>query len=190
VASLSFASALSSRGTIAALTLLCSSCAEARRTAGSALKSLSAAMALASSPRIRLLTVIDSGFSGIATGAPVAASEALSPSTMMTVSPASIRLSSAIALKMRTVSGSAVIVSFWIAATLTLESSSANWRTSAGSGAACAAIAQAINSKVNRVFSMNGSVRRVSQFQHLGPSLRRGARVGNTTNCVETESGL
>ncbi len=75
--SLSLSSARASNGAISGLTLLCSFCAEARRTLVSASNSLSAASALANSPRIRLLTVTDSGLAGILIAAPVAASNSL-----------------------------------------------------------------------------------------------------------------
>ena len=88
LSSVSFSSARASSGAISGLTLLCSFCAEASRTRGSSSNSLSAASALASSPRIRLLTVTDSGLSGVLMALPVAASNALSPSTMTTLSPA------------------------------------------------------------------------------------------------------
>ena len=99
LASLSFSSARANSGAIDALTLFCNFCAAARRTLLSGSNRLSAANAFANSPRMRLLTVIDSGLSGIGTAKPVAASSALPSATMTTRSPARNSTSSAIAFR-------------------------------------------------------------------------------------------
>ncbi len=78
--SVSSALAFASTGASSAPTLLCSSRAADRRTLRSVSNSLSAAKALANSPRKRLLTVIVSAPSGRSTVSPLSASSVLSPS--------------------------------------------------------------------------------------------------------------
>ncbi len=161
---------------------LCNSVAEASRTARSGSNKRRAARALASSPRIRLLTMMLSGLAGILIAVPVTASNALSSAMITTVSPARYRLSSDIAVRTRTASGSAFSVIWRMAVTLSVESSAANWRTRPGSSAACDArlprqSKKAINVLVMKGPSAIGAVQRQGTGQVGDPEydeLRRG----------------
>ena len=115
--SLSCASALASSGAIAGVgspaSAVASSRTAARRSARSASNSLSVARAPASSPRTRLLMVIESALAGAsAISAPEAASNARSPSLRKTSSPSANSASSFIALSTLSAEGSALCASF------------------------------------------------------------------------------